>query len=68
MEDEDKKRARKHLAVSIISPEDQHPRILEYFRRNLGEPDRMITMKNTVYVEVFGDTAGGRLLLLNNVE
>ena len=25
-------------------------------------------MKNSVYVEVFGDTAGGRLLRLNNVE
>ena len=24
-------------------------------------------MKNSVYVEVFGDTAGGRLLRLNNV-
>ena len=68
MEDEEKKRAKKRLAVRIMSPEDQHPRIMEYFRRNLGEPDRMISMKNTVYVEVFGDTAGGRLLRLNNVE
>ena len=28
----------------------------------------MISMKNSVYVEVFGDTAGGRLLRLNNVQ
>ena len=28
----------------------------------------MISMKNSVYVEVFGDAAGGRLLRLNNVE
>ena len=68
MEDEEKKRARKRLAERIMSPEDQDPRIMEYFRRNLGEPDRMISMKNSVYVEVFGDTAGGRLLRLNNVQ
>ena len=49
VEDEEKKRAKKRLAVRIMSPEDQHPRIMEYFRRNLGEPDRMITMKNSVY-------------------
>ena len=68
VEDEEKKRAKKRLAVRITSPEDQHSRIMEYFRRNLGEPDRMICMKNSVYVEDFGDTAGGRLLRLNNVE
>ena len=28
----------------------------------------MISLKNSVYVEVFGETAGGRLLQLNNVE
>ena len=68
VEGEEKKRAKKRLAVRIMSPEHQHPRIMEYFRRNLGEPDRMISMKNSVYVEVLGDTAGGRLLRLNNVE
>ena len=68
MDDEEKKRAKKRLAVRIVSPEDQDPRIMEYFRRNLGEPDRMISMKNSVYVEVFRDTARGRLLRLNNVE
>ena len=46
MEDEEKKQAKKRLAVRIMLPEDQHPRIMEYFRRNLGEPDQMITMKN----------------------
>ena len=68
VEDDEKKRAMKRLAVRIMSPEDQHPRIMEYFRRNLEEPDRMISMKNSVYVEVFGDMAGGRLLRLNNIE
>ena len=33
-----------------------------------GEPDGKISMKNPVYVEVFGDRARGRLLRLNNVE
>ena len=68
VEDGEKKRAKKRLAVRIMSPEDQHPSIMEYFRRNLGEPDRMLSMKNSVYVEVFGDKAGGGLLRLNNVE
>ena len=68
MEDEEKKRAKKRMAVRIMSPKDQNPRMMEYFRRNLGEPDRMISMKNSVYVEVVRDTAGGRLLRLNNVE
>ena len=68
VEDEEKKRAKKRLAVRIMSPEGQHPRIMEYFRRNLGELDRMMSMKNSVYVEVFGDTAGGRLLRLKTVE
>ena len=68
VEDEEKKRAKKRLAVRSMSLEDQHPRIMEYFRRNLGEPERMISMKNWAYVEVFGDTAGGCLLRLNNVE
>ena len=68
MEDEEKKRAKKRMAVRIMSPEEQHPGIMEYFRRNLGVPKRMISLKNSVYVEVFGETAGGRLLRLNNVE
>ena len=68
MEEEGKKRAKKRMAVRIMSPEDQHPRIMEYFWRNLGEPDQMISMKNLVYVEVVGDMARGRLLRLNNVE
>ena len=67
-EDEETKRAKKRLAVRIMSLEDQHPRIMEYFGRNLGDPDRMISMKNSVYVDVFGDTTGGCLLRLTNVE
>ena len=35
---------------------------MECFRRNLGAPERIISMKISVYVEVFGETAGGRLL------
>ena len=64
----EKKRAKKRLAVRIMSPEDQHPGIMQYFRQNLAELAQMISMKNSVHVEVFGDTAGGRLLRLNNVE
>ena len=56
-EDEEKKRAKKHMAVHIMSPEEQNPGIMEYLRRNLGEPERMISLKNSVYVEVFGGTA-----------
>ena len=41
---------------------------MEFFRRNLGEPSRMLGLKNAVYVEVFGDTMGQRLMRLNNVE
>ena len=41
---------------------------MEFFRRNLGKPNRMLGLKNAVYVEVFGDTMGQRLMRLNNVE
>ena len=41
---------------------------MEFFQRNLGEPSRMLGLKNAVYVEVFGDTMGQRLMRLNNVE
>ena len=68
VEDGEKKRAQKRLAVRIMSPEDQQIRIMEYFWRNLREPDQMISMKNSVYVEVFSNTAGDRLLHLSNVE
>ena len=66
--DEEKKRAKKRMAVRIMSPEEQQPGIMEYFRRNLGAPERMISLKSSVYVEVFGQTAGGRFLRRNNVE
>ena len=68
VEDEQKKRAKKCLAVCIMLPEEQHSGIMECCQRNLGAPERMISLKNSVYVEVFGETAGGRLLRLNNVE
>ena len=68
VEDEEKKRAKKRVAVRIMAAEDTHAGIMEFFRRNLGEPNRMLGLKNAVYVEVFGDTMGQRLLRLNNVE
>ena len=68
VEDEEKKRAQKHVAVRIMASEDTHAGIMEFFWRNLGEPSRMLGLKNAVYVEVFGDTMGQRLLRLNNVE
>ena len=60
VQDEERKQASKCMAVGIMSPEEQHPRITEYFRRNLGAPERMISLKNSVYVELIGETAGGR--------
>ena len=51
-----------------MASEDTHAGIMDFFRRNLGEPSRMFGLKNTVYVEVFGDTMGQRLMRLNNVE
>ena len=68
VEDEEKKRAKKRVAVRIMAAEDTHAGIMEFFRRNLGEPNRMLGLKNAVYVEVFGDTMGQRLMRLNNVE
>ena len=37
-EDEEKKRAKKRVAVRIMAAEDTHAGIMEFFRRNLGEP------------------------------
>ena len=68
MEDEEKKRAKKRVAVRIMAAEDTHAGIMEFFRRNLGEPNRMLGLRNAVYVEVFEDTMWQRLLRLNNVE
>ena len=68
VEDEERKRAKKLVAVRIMASEDTHARIMEFFRRNLGEPSRMLGLKNAVYVEVFGDTMGQRLMRLNNAE
>ena len=68
VEDEEKKRAKKRVAVRIMAAEDTHAGIMEDFRRNLGEPNRMLGLKNALYVEVFQDTMGQRLMRLNNVE
>ena len=68
VEDEEKKRAKTRVAVRIIASEDTHARIMEFFRRYLGEPSRMLGLKNAVYVEVFGDTMGQRLVRLNNAK
>ena len=68
VEDKEKKPAKKRVAVRIMAAEDTHAGIMEFFRRNLVEPNRMLGLKNAVYVEVFGDTMGQRLMRLNNVE
>ena len=41
VEDKEKKRAKKCIAVCIMPPEEQHPGNLEYFQRNLGAPERL---------------------------
>ena len=51
-----------------MASEDTHAGMMEFFWRNLGEPSRMLGLKNAVYVEVFGDTMGQRLMRPNNVE
>ena len=61
VEDEEKKRAKKWVAVRIMAAEDTHAGIMEFFRRNLGEPNRMLGLKNAVYVEVFGDSNGAKV-------
>ena len=38
VEDEEKKRAKKRVAVRITALEDTHAGIMEFFRRNLGDP------------------------------
>ena len=42
VEDEEKKRAKKRVAVRIMAAEETHAGIMEFFRRNLGEPNRML--------------------------
>ena len=56
------------MAVRIMASEDTHAGIMEFVRRNLGEPSRMLGLKNAVYVEVFGDNMGQRLMRVHNVE
>ena len=66
--DKENKRAKTCMAVRIMSLLEQHLDINEYVRRHLGAPERMISLKNSLYVEVFGETAGGRPFRLNNVK
>ena len=68
VEDEERKRAITRVAVQIMASEDTHAGIMEFFPRNLGEPSRILGLKNAVYVEVFRDTMGQRLMHLNNAE
>ena len=68
VEDEEKKRAIKRVAVRIMASEDTHAGIMAFFWQNLGEPSRTLGLKNAVYVEVFGGTMGQRLTRLNNAE
>ena len=68
VEDEEKKRAKKRVGVRIMASEDTHARMMEFSRRNLGEPSRMLGLKNAVNVEVFGDTMGQRLMRLNKAD
>ena len=84
VQDEEKKRAKKRVAVRIMASEDTDAGIMEFFlcsaiaspsllssspiRVNPSEPSRMLGSKNAVYVEVFGDTMGQRLMRLKNVE
>ena len=68
VEDKEKERAKKRVVIRIMASEDTPVGIMEFSRRNLGEPSRMLGLKVAVYVEVFGDTVGQRLMRLNNVE
>ena len=66
VEDEEKKRSKKRVAVKIMYGPQYHGHLQEYFRRNIGEPDCIISMRQSLYVEVFGEAAGQRLLRLHN--
>ena len=65
VEDEEKKGAKQRVAVKIMYGPQYHGHPQEYFRRNIGEPDRMISMHQSLYVEVFGEAARQRLLRLH---
>ena len=56
------------MAVRIMASEETQAGIMEFFRRNLGEPSQMLGLKNAVYVEVFCETMGQRLMHINNAE
>ena len=54
VEDEEKKRAKKRVAVRIMASEDTHTGIMEFFRRNLGKPSRMLGLKEDCIFYIFG--------------
>ena len=56
------------MAVRIMASGDTHVGKMGSLRQNVGEPSRMLGLKNVVYVEVFGDTTGQRLMRLKNAE
>ena len=68
VENKEQKRAKRRVAVRIMSPKEQQPGVMEFFRWNLGAPEQRISLKDSVYVEVVGGTVGGRHLRLNYVE
>ena len=48
VEDEEKERAKKRVAVRIMATEDTHAGKMNFFWRNRGEPSRMFGLKNAV--------------------
>ena len=65
-EDEEEKPAKEKGAVKIMYWPHFHGHRRECFRRNMGEPDRMISMRQSLYVAVFWEAAGQGLLRLDN--
>ena len=41
--EEEKRRTKKPIAVKIMMDTEYHRSLMEFFRRNLGEPDRIIS-------------------------
>ena len=68
MEDKPNERAKKRIAVGIMSPEKQHPGIMECLFWKLDAPERMMSLKNSMYVEVVREMARRHVLRLKNVE
>ena len=68
VEDEEKKRAKKRMTIKIMCGSQYHAHLQEYFQQNMGETERMVSMRQSLYVEVFGEAADQRLLHLHNQE